>query len=593
MPNQRIEHEFSGAALRRFLFAFIATSLLFSGLLLAIYRQDAVNQRAILEQESEHVLELQQELLVSELRGVQSDLLYLATQDVLRKFLANDSSARENLEQEYVNFALKKAVYDQIRLLDPAGSETVRINYRNGNANVVSTDKLQSKSTRYYYQQALLLEKGEVFVSPFDLNVEYGKIEQPIEPVIRFVTPVFDESDEKSGLLVLNYLGTQLLAKLKQLSTSFRGETMLVNPAGEYLQAPNPSHEWSWLLGHDQSFRTDFSDAWMEGERLSTGQLRVSDDLFTFRRISPGIRSTALETEASTTADHQDISSLVLISRVSAAVANAHSKKLLNQLLLMYAGVMIVVAPLAFFWARSGEIRRRHEVRIAESESRLRHLSSALLEAQETERRNLSRVLHDELGQLVTAIRLDLGSLERKQSNSEANSLLQRAIEETDQLLRSLHEIASGARPSVLDDLGLKDAIESFVSEYQRRTGVSVTAHLLFEKNKIPTKIGENAYRIVSEALSNVATHAEAGEANVTIQCDDDLLRISIQDAGVGFNANDLEASTRLGILGMRERAELLDGEFSLISSPGKGTQISVELPLQSDATTFHEPGEA
>ena len=136
-----------------------------------------------------------------------------------------------------------------------------------------------------------------------------------------------------------------------------------------------------------------------------------------------------------------------------------------------------------------------------------------LLEAQETERRNLSRVLHDELGQLVTAIRLDLGSLERKQSDSEANSLLQRAIEETDQLLRSLHEIASRARPSVLDDLGLKDAIESFVSEYQRRTGVSVTAHLLFEQDKIPTRIGENAYRIVSEALSNVATHAEAGEA--------------------------------------------------------------------------------
>ena len=212
-----------------------------------------MNQRAILEQEAEHVLDLQQELLFSELRGVQSDLLYLATQDVLQQFLSSDSSARESLEQEYVNFALKKAVYDQIRLLDPAGLETVRINYRNGNADVVP-DELQSKATRYYYQQALLLEKGEVFVSPFDLNVEHGKIEQPIEPVIRFVTPVFDESGEKRGLLVLNYLGTQLLAKLKQLSTSFRGETMLVNPAGEYLQAPNPSHEWSWLLGSSSEF---------------------------------------------------------------------------------------------------------------------------------------------------------------------------------------------------------------------------------------------------------------------------------------------------------------------------------------------------
>jgi two-component system sensor histidine kinase DegS len=134
----------------------------------------------------------------------------------------------------------------------------------------------------------------------------------------------------------------------------------------------------------------------------------------------------------------------------------------------------------------------------------------------------------------------------------------------------------------VLDDLGLKDAIETFISEYQRRTGVSVTSHLSFEQDKIPTTIGENAYRIVSEALSNVATHAKVGEVEVTMESDDDSLRISVQEAGVG-----------LGILGMRERAELLNGEFNLVSSPSKGTQILVELPLRVDAATFSESGEA
>jgi signal transduction histidine kinase len=593
MPKPRFEHVFSGAMLRNFLLAFSVASLLFSGLILAIYRQDVVNQRTILEQEAEHVLDLQQELLFSELRGVQSDLLYLATQDVLQKFLSSDSSARETLEHEYENFALKKALYDQIRLLDTTGLEAVRINYRDAKAEVVPLDKLQPKASRYYYQQAISLDKGEVFVSPFDLNEEHGKIERPIEPVIRFVTPVIDESGEKRGLLVLNYLGTRLLAKLKQLSTSFRGETMLVNPAGEYLQAPNASQQWGWLLDHQQSFRKDFPDAWAEMERLSAGQLRAGDDLITFRRISPGLRWSTSKAEASTTAGSQDLSSLILISRVSSSVSSAHSRDLLNHLLLMGAGVMMVVALLSFSWARSWEIRRLHALHVAESESRLRHLSRALLEAQETERRNLSRVLHDELGQLVTAIRLDLGSLERKQSNSEANSLLHRAIEETDQLLHSLHEIASRARPSVLDDLGLKDAIETFISEYQRRTGVSVTSHLSFEQDKIPTTIGENAYRIVSEALSNVATHAKVGEVEVTMESDDDSLRISVQEAGVGFETQDLEASTRLGILGMRERAELLNGEFNLVSSPSKGTQILVELPLRVDAATFSESGEA
>ncbi len=560
---------------------------------MAIYRQDTSNQRTILEQEARHVLELQRELLLFELRAVESDLLYLATQDVLQQFLLDSGSARNNLQQEYVNFALKKGVYDQIRLLDVTGFETVRINFRDGKSEIVPPGELQSKASRYYYQQALILDKGEIFVSRFDLNMEHGTIEQPIEPVIRFVTPVFDVSDEKRGLLVLNYLGTQLLAQLKQMSSSFRGETMLVNPVGEYLQAPNATHEWGWLLNHQHSFRSDFPTAWESQERLYAGQAHIGNDIFTFQRFSPGLRWSTAKAETSTTPKNQDLGSVVLVSRVSSSVANAHSRGLLNQLLLMYLGVTVVVALLVFYWARSVEIRRMHELHIAESESRLRHLSGALLEAQESERRNLSRVLHDELGQLVTTIRLDLGSLERRQSDAEAHSLLHRAIEETDELLCKLHEIASSARPSVLDDLGLKDAVESLISEYQERTGVAVTSHLLFEQDKIPSKIGENAYRIVSEALSNVATHAKVGKAELTMDRDDDLFRISIQDTGVGFDMKDLEASTRLGILGMRERAELLNGRFNVSSSPGHGTHILVELPLLVDTSRFHELGES
>ena len=557
--------------------------MLLLGLVLAIYRQDVVNQRVMLSQEAEHVVDLQNALLLSELRGAQSDLLYLADQEFLQQFVSDKDSPRANLEQEYINFAHRQELYDQIRFLDTSGQELVRINYHAGEAEIVPLDELQSKASRYYFRQSLSLKKDEIFVSPFDLNVEHGEIEHPIQPVIRFATPVYGPSGTKQGLLVLNYLGTPMLKKLREVASSFRGETMLLNPEGEYLQSPNREHEWGWLLGHSHNFREAFPTAWLQGKDRSSAQIRIDDNLFTFRKLSPGVRLEENSQESPIRSALKDPSRLVLASRVSSSVASAHSRELLHRLILMLAVVMGVVSLLAFYWARSVGIRHRHESLIAESEARLRQLSSALLETQETERRTLSRVLHDEFGQLVTAIRLDLGTLDKGELNPESHELLQRIKEEADLLLRSLHEIATNARPSILDDLGLNDAVDSFISEYQNRTGVKVDSQLLFEQETIPAKIGENVYRIVVEALSNVARHAGVDSVQLAIEQIGEKLRVSVRDDGAGFDTEDLSTSTRLGILGMRERAELLNGTFRLTTSPGQGTHLLADLPLASN----------
>jgi len=551
--------------LRRCFAVFLIAALVFAVIVAALYCQDVLHQQIMLEQESRHVLELQQESLLVEFRAVQSDLLYLATQDVLMRFLAGDPSARGKLEDEYSSFARHKAVYDQIRCLSTSGQEIVRVNYHDGDSEVVPQSEMQSKAMRYYYQQALSLDAGEVFVSPFDLNLEHGQIEQPLKPVIRFVTPVLDDLGAKRGVLVLNYLGEHLLSKLRQLSTGFRGATMLVNQSGEYVQAPDPNHEWGWLLDHSHSFRKDFPLAWDRGKHLGTGQIRVGHDLYSFRRVSA------------------EPDSLVLVSFVSSSVAKAHSRELLNQLMIMYAGVMLGVAVFSPYWARSGILRKYHERQIAESESRLRQLSSLLLAAQETERRNLSRDLHDELGQQVTAISLDLRSLEKKAGNAAPDELLQRAIHETDQLLKSLHKIATRVRPSVLDDLGLREAIESLISEYQQRTGISVNAELRFHRDSFPATIGENVYRILQEALTNVASHAHVSQVEVSIESNSDLLRMTIRDSGAGFEPETIMKSARLGLLGMRERVELLNGCFEVESAISHGTHIRVTIPLDTN----------
>ncbi len=180
----------------------------------------------------------------------------------------------------------------------------------------------------------------------------------------------------------------------------------------------------------------------------------------------------------------------------------------------------------------------------------------------------------------MTAISLDLKSAARDDIGPCAGPLLQRAIGETEQLLKSVHEIATRLRPSVLDDLGLHDAAESLAQEFEQRTGVSVVCELCFHHHTVPPLVGENVYRILQEALANVASHAQTPEVSVRIEVGDATLSMDVRDDGVGFDPRS--PSSRLGIIGMQERVELLDGHFDLRSAPGEGTQIRITIPLPS-----------
>ena len=460
------------------------------------------------------------------------------------------------------------------------------MNYREGEAEVVPTDELQHKSDRYYYREALNFDAGEVFVSEFDLNIEHGQIQRPLNPVLRFLTPVVDSSGAKQGLLAVNYSGDHLLRRFSEVSLP--GSTLLINSQGEYIYGLHAGDAWGWLCWHTTGpSRSIFL---RHGNRIgsrSEGQFSTAEGLFTFRLASLS-QSSAASTTAPSSQDTvhggSDPAPLLIVAYVPPDLLYAASTKLLKQLMLMYTGAMVLLSTIGWYWAHSAAVRTMQARSIAESEARLRTLSNQLLTAQEVERRSICRELHDELGQLVTAIHLDLQSATQQEDTARTQSLLHHAIEETDQLLKSLHEIASRVRPSVLDDLGLQEAVETVASEIHRRAGVSVETQLDFDEAIVSPQIGENTYRIVQEALMNVAKHAETKQASVEIGVNSNDLRITVADHGAGFDPRQLDGS-RLGILGMRERAELLGGHFALFSKPGEGTRVDIRIPLGNGRT--------
>ncbi len=217
---------------------------------------------------------------------------------------------------------------------------------------------------------------------------------------------------------------------------------------------------------------------------------------------------------------------------------------------------------------------------------RLQALSRRLVDLQESVQRAIARELHDEIGQILTALRLVLEMASRQQPG-DAGARLREAQRLVTDLQARVREMSLHLRPAVLDDLGLLPALVLHAEHYTAQTNVRIALrHTGIEARRFPAEVETAAYRIVQEALTNVARHAGVQDATVRVWASEEILGLEIKDAGVGFDPKVAFASPRSsGLVGMRERAELLGGHLSFESTLGAGTRVIAELPLQGSVT--------
>lgn len=230
-----------------------------------------------------------------------------------------------------------------------------------------------------------------------------------------------------------------------------------------------------------------------------------------------------------------------------------------------------------------------HFVRLLEQsvemQEQLRLLSRQLLSAQEEERKRISRELHDVIAQTLTSINLRLAALKKEATLNTRG--IERSIARTQKLVEHsvdiVHRFARELRPTVLDDLGLIPALHTFMKTFKEETGIHVSLSAFAAVEQVNGDKRTVLYRIAQEALTNVARHAQASRAEVRIQKLDGNICMKIKDNGKGFQAEralDDKKNNRLGLLGMRERVEMVAGTFCVESAPGKGTVVQVEIPI-------------
>jgi signal transduction histidine kinase len=264
--------------------------------------------------------------------------------------------------------------------------------------------------------------------------------------------------------------------------------------------------------------------------------------------------------------------------------AERDSRRQLGGALVIGLGVLLVTS--LYAWTLESRLRQQM-TRDQAISAELQQTSAKVLNAQEEERRTIARELHDEVGQALTAIRVELDVAERRLAASgAAQDALHEAQSITDGALQTVRNLSQLLHPAALDDLGLAAVIETSLRGLSRRHNIRARLHQVGLADRLPREVELATYRIVQEALTNVAKHAKATECNVRLTQLSDRLLVEVEDNGVGFiDDTDRPVVARgLGLLSVRERAVRLGGTFNVLSAPGEGTRVIVSLPEQGVA---------
>jgi len=228
--------------------------------------------------------------------------------------------------------------------------------------------------------------------------------------------------------------------------------------------------------------------------------------------------------------------------------------------------------------------RVRAEEALRRSKEELQELGAAAHEAREQEKSRIARELHDELAQALTALQMDVAWCKEKLPAGQGGfaQKLDRMETLLDTTVTATRRIAADLRPLMLDDLGLLPAVEWLVENFTQRTGVPCELAVSTSDLRLNKANSTAVFRIVQESLANVAKHARASRAEVSIEQNGSGVTISVRDDGLGFSPQDPRKPNSFGLVGLRERAYLLGGEVAFISAPGRGTNIEVRLPVSS-----------
>ncbi len=624
------------ALFKRFLLIYLPIVTVIS-IVLFLYaqfeKQSTVNRLVTLE--TAHI-ETAKSHMMQDFEEIDSDLHVFANLPSLSRYLDSGTPMqRDDLSEFFLKISKAKRRYDKVRYLDSGGQEVIRINYNEGIPAIVAQDKLQNKGTRYFFQDVFRLTPGEVYVSPFDLNVEGGTLEIPYKPTIRFGTPVFDSAGHKKGILLFNYLGDYLLNAFHDEMQINEQTAMLLNRDGYWLSNANHADEWSFMLNKpERSFGHDFADEWRIISSTAKGSLQTEKGLFIFDTLHPMLidQHSSTGSEDISAASLQEITPEQYYWKIVSFTPQAILSKavyyrqpgnwlLLSILYLSFALVAYVVAKVTLSRKQAEEtlLQVRHDneaAMLAKNEALTKSCHDLEVQRLLAEAANLakSEFLANMSHEIRTPMNGVLGMLDilrDTEMSSEQRDLLETAANSAEALLDIINGILdfSKLEAGVIELESLKFNLTSLVEEVcslqagrahakelELTCFLPVDLPIYWEGD--PTRIRQ----VLTNLIGNAVKFTEQGEVSVKVFLQSNVknevnLCFEIKDTGIGistetqarlfqaFTQADSSMVRRYGGTGLglsisKTLVELMGGHINFESELGKGTRFWFSLPL-------------
>lgn len=599
----------------------LSSLILLAALLYGFYRYESGVESKVLSKDLKNSSDLYQKVAGADLRDVATDLILFSRDYRLPAFLDNPfGPLRQGLTQDFLDLAIAKGRYDQIRIIATDGHELLRVNYNNGHPLAVERSRLQHKAKRYYVTDTLRLEPGQIYVSPLDLNIEYGQIERPLKPMLRLGTPLRDALGRKSAILIMNYLAEELFARLKQASKGRVGDLYMLNSQGYGLMGPSSDELWGFMLPQNKtnSFNQLYAAAWRRIQRDREGYFQTPRGIFAFRTVSmplgPYLGLDKIGQAAAKTKPRAPQPQWKLVEFVSTAELQTASarRKEMALLLLLTVGLVLVGAS---WWVARMVVARRMDQRA------LRQAKVAAEAANEAKSQFLATMSHEirtpmnaiiGLGSL--ALRTDLSPKQRDyltKINSSARGLLGIINDILD-----FSKIEAGKLEVENLDFNLEEALKNVINLLAGRAQEKGLELLFNPGPKLPKGLVGDPLRL-GQVLINLGNNAikftEHGEVEIKITeqerfNDRVTLRFTVRDTGIGiskqeqqklfqaFSQADVSTTRRFGGTGLglaisKRLVDLMNGEIWLESTPGQGSTFGFTATFGlSDAKPLHAP---
>ncbi|XXJ20544.1 response regulator [Desulfovibrio caledoniensis] len=506
---------------------------------------------------------------------------------------------RLDLEGELMVLSTISGAYDQIRILDNDGMELVRINYNNGHPAPVPLGELQNKFHRYYFQEALPLKSGEVYVSPFDLNIENNKIEIPLKPMIRVATPIYDDAGCRIGFAILNYLGQRILDRLDKGGRMEVGLTMLLNEDGYWLASPYPEKNWAFMFEGREglSFKAEHPETWARIKDLDGGQFSTPRGTYTVSTI----RVTPLD-DVEVKVSKSRKWKVVCFAPVDAIQAYVAPVRM--RYLTLFGAITLLSLLIAVTRARFAAARERNS-RDLDAARR------AAVEANHAKSDFLARMSHEIRTPMNAVIGLTHLALKTELTDKQADYLTKISLSANSLLgiindILDFSKIEAGRLTVDETDFLLDDVLNNIINMLGLIAEQKGIEFLLLVRSTVPNRLRGDALRL-GQVLLNLTNNAVkfTDKGEVILRADlleqdgeKAVIRFSIRDTGMGISPEHLDrlfqpfsqaddsitrqfGGTGLGLSISKKLVELMGGEMSVTSEQGKGSEFSFIIPLK------------